>query len=218
VERSGQGVNLMFEESIKESKPHPDYSGSDAHTVDLIIRGEIQDPHFLRFLEKIGKERLANFHTKDLLLIDLIHREQPIPEEYKSRCPYLVEQGVIEKIRGKNYVLSGSFHKFMNRRGTYTRKIGLDSEENKAILLKHIEMNKDEGSPLRDLLEVLPSKTYEQVRWLLRKLRNEGKIHFKGLGGITSRYYPGTGTEDVQDPKEPEQSEVHVDEGEPGIG
>jgi ATP-dependent DNA helicase RecG len=192
VERSGQGVNLMYEESIKESKPLPDFSGSDDHTVDLFIRGEIQDPKFLRFLEKVGRERLANFHTKDLLIIDLIHREQTIPPEYMSRLPYLVDQGVVEKLRGgKEYVLSKRFHKFMDRRGTYTRKIGLDAEENKAILLKHIEMNKDDGSPLRELLQVLPSKTREQVRWLLRKLREEGKIHFTGVGGITSRYYPG---------------------------
>lgn len=150
VERSGQGVNLMFEESIKESKPLPDYSGSDEHTVDLFIRGEIQDPKFLRFLEKIGRERLATFHTKDLLIIDLIHREQPIPEEYKSRLPYLVEQGIIEKVRGKEYILSRRFYGFMGQRGTYTRKIGLDREENIALLAKHLELNPD-GCQLKEL-------------------------------------------------------------------
>ena len=195
VERSGQGVNLMYEESIKESKPLPDYSNSDDYTVDLLIRGEIQDPQFLRFLEKIGREKVANFHTKDLLIIDLIHREQPIPEEFATRIPYLIEQGVIEKVRGKNFVLSGSFHKFIDRRGTYTRKIGLDKEENKALLMKHIELNKNEGSPYRDLLQVLPSKTREQVRWLLKGLMRDGQIHYKGFGTV-SRWYPGHSVEE----------------------
>jgi ATP-dependent DNA helicase RecG len=189
VERSGQGVNLIFEESIKESKPLPDYSRSDAHAVDLVIRGDI-DPKFLRFLEKVGRERLADFHTGDLLLIDLIHREQPIPEEYKSRLPYLIEQGVIERVRGKEYVLSGQFHKYLGRRGTYTRKLGLDRDENRAILLKHIEMNKEEGSPLRDLGEVLPSKSRMQVRTLLRGMMLDGMIHYVGYGAI-SRWHPG---------------------------
>jgi len=195
VERSGQGVNLMFEESIKESKPLPDYSGSDDFTVDLFVRGEIQDPQFLRFLEKIGTEKIAKFSTKDLLIIDLIHRDQPIPEEYKTRLPYLLEQGVDEKIRNKDYVLSGSFHKFIGKKGVYTRKVGLDKEENKALLLKHIQMNQSEGSPLKELMEVLPSKSKEQVIWLLRTLAKEGKIHFRGWA-TKSRYYPGGFSDD----------------------
>jgi ATP-dependent DNA helicase RecG len=205
VERSGQGVNLMFEESIKESKLLPDFSGSDAHTVDLYVRGEIQDAQFLRYLEKVGKDKLATFHTKDLLLIDLIHREQPIPLEYTSRLPYLIEQGVIEKIRGKEYVLSGTFHKSIGRSGTYTRKIGLDKEENKALLLKHIEMNKGDGSQLKDLADVLPSKSIHQVRYLLRTMLKDETAHYVGFG-ISSRWYPG--------PRESEEARTDTIEAE----
>jgi ATP-dependent DNA helicase RecG len=191
VERSGQGVNLMYEESIKESKPLPDFSGSDEHNVDLVIRGEIQDPQFLRFLDKIGKEKLATFHTKDLLIIDMIHREQAIPEEYKSRLPYLVAQGVVEKRRGgKEYVLSGSFHKFMGQRGTYTRKIGLDRETNKMLLLKLIEDSSPEGCQLKELMQVLPEKTRGQVQYLLALLRIDGKAHYRSFG-MASTWYPG---------------------------
>ena len=79
VERSGQGVNRMFEECIKESKPWPDFSGSDNYQVVVTLQGEVQSPRFLRFLEKVGKERLASFDTKDFLILDLIHREALIP-------------------------------------------------------------------------------------------------------------------------------------------
>lgn len=197
VERSGQGVNLMFEESIKESKPLPDYSGSDSHTVDLIVRGEIQDPQFLRFLEKVGREKLATFHTKDLLIIDLVHREQPIPADYVPRLPYLIDQGVIEKVRGKEYVLSGTFHKSIGRRGTYTRKIGLDRETNKMLLLKHIEDNQADGSQMNELMQVLPSKTRSQIQYLLKLLMVEGKAHYTGYGTI-STWYPGPHPEDLE--------------------
>lgn len=196
VERSGQGVNLMYEESIKESKALPDFSGSDEHSVDLVIRGEVQDPQFLRFLEKIGREKLATFHTKDLLIIDLIHREQSIPEEYKSRLPYLVEQGVLEKLRGgREHVLSGTFHKFMGQPGTYTRKVGLDRETNKLLLLKHIEDNGAEGCRLKELMQVLPSKTRGGVQYLLSLLRLEGKAHYSGYG-TGAIWFPGPQPED----------------------
>ncbi len=54
VERSGQGVNLMFEESIKEAKLPPDYSGSDEHSVQVVLSGQVQDESFVRFLERVG--------------------------------------------------------------------------------------------------------------------------------------------------------------------
>ncbi|HEX8283254.1 MAG TPA: RNA-binding domain-containing protein [Pyrinomonadaceae bacterium] len=190
VERSGQGVDLMFEESIKESKPLPDYTRSDEYLVDLVISGEVQDPKFLQFLERIGKEKLATFQTRDLIIIDRINREQPVPEEYKPRLPYLVDQGVLEKIRGKDYILSGTFHKSIGRRGTHTRKVGLDRETNKMLLLTHIEKYSADGCQLKELMDVIPSKTRAQVQYLLSLLRLEGKAHYTGYG-TASTWFPG---------------------------
>ena len=41
IERSGQGVDIMFTNCIKEGKPLPDYSYSDDYQVDLRFYGEI---------------------------------------------------------------------------------------------------------------------------------------------------------------------------------
>ena len=76
----------MFEESIKEGKPKPDFSGTDAHQVALTLLGEIQHPEFLRFLQKVGKERLASFTTSDLLILDAIQRDVPRLPNYKRKC------------------------------------------------------------------------------------------------------------------------------------
>jgi ATP-dependent DNA helicase RecG len=141
VERSGQGANRMFEESIKESKRKPDFSGTDQYQVALTLWGEVQDPRFLAFLGKIGRETLASFTTHDLLVLDLVHREQAIPPELRDRLPNLRERGIIEmqgRGKGVRYLLSRSYYSFVGRKGTYTRKIGLDKETNKALLLRHI--------------------------------------------------------------------------------
>jgi hypothetical protein len=42
----------MLEESIRDSKPLPDYSRSDAHEVFLRLGGEMQDPAFVQFLNQ----------------------------------------------------------------------------------------------------------------------------------------------------------------------
>ena len=91
VERAGQGMNRMFEECIRESKPQPDFSGSDVYQVALTFHGEIQNPQFLRFLEQVGQERLASFITQDFLLLNLVHRDQRIPSLLRERLPFLVD-------------------------------------------------------------------------------------------------------------------------------
>jgi len=183
VERSGQGANRMFEECIKESKPKPDFSGTDDYQVSLTLWGEIQDPRFLRFLEQIGKETLASFTTQDLLVIDLVHREEQIPEELKDRLPGLRERGVIETIgrgRGTRNILSRRLYNFLGKKGVYTRRRGLDRETNKALLMRHIRDNRKMGSRLQELMQVLPSLSRNQVQTLLRELKVERKIHNVG--------------------------------------
>ncbi|MDD2318343.1 MAG: ATP-binding protein [Desulfobacterales bacterium] len=176
VERSGQGANRMFEECIKESKPVPDFSDTDDYQVSLTLRGDIQDPLFLQFLEKIGSELQASFTTKDFLLLDLLHKEKPVPPQYVDRLPRLLDRGVIERAGKGKYILSKKFYVLVGKKGVYTRKKGLDRETNKALLLKHIKSNKKTGSRLEDLMQVLPSQTHDQVQSLLKGLKKEKKI------------------------------------------
>ncbi len=188
VERAGQGADLMFGWCIKESKPHPDYSQTNEHRVWMKLNGEIQDPHFLRFLEKIGAEKLSSFVIEDLLVLDLIHQEQAIPKGLKTRLSRLLDEGVIERAGSGKFLLARGFYNFINQRGTYTRKRGLDKETNKALLLKHIRDHHREGSKLGDLMEVLPSHSKDQVQRLLQELKAEGKV--KNLGRAkTSLWY-----------------------------
>ena len=120
VERSGQGADLMFEECIKESKSKPDFSGTDDYQVLLTLRCEVQDPRFLKFLEQISTEKQVSFTTKDLLVLDLVHQEQPIPNELKDRLASLRQRGIIEVLgcgRGTRYFLARRFYNFLGKRG-----------------------------------------------------------------------------------------------------
>ncbi len=180
VERAGQGVNRMFEECIKESKPRPDFTGTDDYQVSVTLRGDVQDPRFLRFLEQIRLEGLDLVSTQDLLVLDCVHQGQPVPEDWKPRLAALADQGVIETVKRGEYILSRRFYGFLGQKGVYTRKRGLDRETNKALLVKHIEDNQQEGSQIQELLQVLPALSRDQVKRLLKELRAEGRIHFQG--------------------------------------
>lgn len=183
VERAGQGANLMFEQCIRESKPLPDFSESDEYQVSVVLNGEVRDESFLRFLERMGQERLSFFDTRDFLLLDLIHREQPIPGNLKPRLTNLVETGVVERMgrgRGSRHLLSRRFYTFAGTPGAYTRKRGLDRETNKALLLRHIVENQATGSHMRELMQVLPALSKGQVRHLLEELKGSDHVRVEG--------------------------------------
>jgi ATP-dependent DNA helicase RecG len=191
VERSGQGMNMIFEESIRASKPLPDFTNTDQYQVSLTLHGTIQDPNFVRFLEKIGKEQLASFSTADWMILGYVARGEKVPDVYRPRIGRLLELGTIERAGRGKLMLSRRYYSFVGKKGAYTRKKGLDRETNKSLLLKHVEENATEGSPLQDLMDVLPSLTRGQVQILLRELRGEGKVHSVGLTRA-GKWYPGS--------------------------
>ena len=69
VERSGQGMNLIYEMAIKEAKPLPDFSGSDSFFVMLTLKGKIINADMLAFIRKIDDDKLNAMTTEDYLLI-----------------------------------------------------------------------------------------------------------------------------------------------------
>jgi ATP-dependent DNA helicase RecG len=118
--------------------------------------------------------------TEDLLILDSIQKEEPLAAELRERLPHLMERGIIERIgrgRGVRFILSRKFHSFLGKPGAYTRDRGLDRETNKALLLKHIVENADQGARLQELLDVLRHLSRDQVQGLLRKLKREGRVH-----------------------------------------
>lgn len=193
IERSGQGMNLMIEAAIRQSKPLPSFAGSALHEVRLTLDGTVRDPAFIRFLERLGDERLRGFSTHDFLTLSAIATDTPLSETMRSRLPGLLETGAIEsqgRGRGVRYLLSRGLHAALGQRGTYTRKRGLDHETNKALLLKHLEGNRENGAPLSELCQVLPALSISSVQRLLRELRSESRAFLQG-SRRNSRWFAG---------------------------
>jgi ATP-dependent DNA helicase RecG len=179
VERSGQGMDRIFERLIRNSQPRPDFSGTDAYQVSLTLHGEVGNPAFVRFLEKLGAERLESFSTRDYLVLDHVQRDEAVPDTLRMNLARLLDAGAIERV-GRKLLLSRALYAHLGQRGTYTRKRGLDHDTNKAFLLKHIREHARDGSPLADLVQVLPHVGPRKVQQLLAELRREGAVHPRG--------------------------------------
>lgn len=195
VERSGQGVDVMFKSSIEEGKRPPDFSNTDDFHVEVTLRGSVDDPQFLRFLEKVGAETGCDFSVLDLVVLDRINREDDVPADLRPRLKLLEGSGVIEHVgagRGTRYLLSKRFYDFLGRGSVYTRRRGLDRETNKELLLRHIERNLKKGSTRGELSGVLPGLTAEQIKKLLQELKRDGRAYPVGVTR-SARWFPGSG-------------------------
>jgi ATP-dependent DNA helicase RecG len=211
IERSGQGMNLMFERAIRQGKPLPDFTGTSAHEVRLCLNGLVSDPAFVRFMERLGEETLRGFSTDDFLVLDHLHREQPLTEAIRSRLPRLVEMGAVEsnggRGKGARYMLARRLYEAMGARGAYTRKKGLDRGTNKALLLQHIQNNAAQGSKMKEFLEVLPALPRSRIQVLLRELAAEQAAHIIGITN-GARWFPGPRVSDCT-PDDPVSNRVH---------
>ena len=200
VERSGQGADRMFEESIKNGKREPDFARTDEHEVWLSLDGQVSDQRFLRYLERVSSETQATFRTDDLVALERVHRAEPLSEQLRDRIPALLKRGLVERAGRGKIILSQRLYGFLGEKGTYTRKRGLDRDTNKELLLKHIRDNSQLGTPLKDLLQVLPGQTREQVKGLMREIRDEGRAYPGGGKLRWVRWFPGPVPPKTQEP------------------
>lgn len=183
VERAGQGANRMFEACIREGKPLPDFTHTDAWQVSVTLHGQLGDPRLVKFLERVSRQKQTSLDTHELLVLDLVHREQSVPAHLRTALKRLRELGVVEAVgrgRGTSYLLGQRFYAAIGQRGSYTRRRGLDDEANKELLLRHLTNAGASGAPVAELQQVLPAASRGQLRRLLRELRAEGRARLTG--------------------------------------
>lgn len=175
IERSGQGVNLMIERAVRQTKPLPNFSRSASHEVFLILAGTIQNPAFLRFIERLGEDALTRFQTLDFLTLDALAHGRELSSEMRTRLPDLIEAGAVEsqgRGKGQRCFLSRALYETMGTPGVHTRQQGLDYETNKALLLKHLSSCDDSGAKMAELEQVLPAQSRASILRMLKDLQD----------------------------------------------
>jgi ATP-dependent DNA helicase RecG len=188
VERSGQGMNFIYELSIKESKSIPDFGDSDDYFVTLTLNGMILDNRIFTIFDRIGEENVKVLTIDDFLIIDALLHERKLSEFLKKKTKPLINLGVVERIGRSRYILARSFYEVVGRPSVHTQLTGLDRDANKELIRKHIEKNGEKGTPLKELYHVLPSHNRSQIQVLLREMRNNEVIRLEGVTS-SARWY-----------------------------
>ena len=178
VERSGQGMNLMFESAIQHSKLLPDFTGTDNYQVSITLNGAMQNPSFVRFLRQFDDQVKESLSTDEWLVLDRLSREQPITDELIPCTNRLIELGMIVRAARASFILSEAYYRYTGREDTFRRL--RENEVRKESLERHVAEHAIDGCPISDLEAVLPDLSRKEIGRLLDELRRDDRVHVRG--------------------------------------
>jgi ATP-dependent DNA helicase RecG len=174
VERSGQGMDDIFKNTIEEGKGLPDLSESDSFSVKLRIPTKVKDKNFIFYLERIVNEKQIHLSFEEIYVLEKIREHQMVAEpEYKKK---FLELGIIEKVgktRGAKYILSHKYYVHAGKVGLHTMLSGISREKQKELIIKHLEKNR--RGFMKDFQDIFSELKRMDISNLLRELKAKDK-------------------------------------------
>lgn len=111
IERSGQGVDIMFANCISEGRALPDYSRSDDYQVSLVIRSAVEDTMFMLFVQDLKNNGMV-LNVFSLINLHDIRRHY-LDNLYEDELLYMLENGIIAEHPYYRYVLGEGYFSHM---------------------------------------------------------------------------------------------------------
>lgn len=195
AERTGRGIDRIFEGSIVYGRPWPDYSESTSTTVKVFIQRAKPNIPFIKMIQEVSRKKGKSFSINSLLILSSIEFERKVDlnriiektniseSRVKSALYLLIEDGLVEEIgsnKNKNYILSKNVYRENLNTIAYVRQAGIDIIRYDEMILKLAKESKDgiNREDVSQLLNVNKDKAYQ----LLKKLTLSKELKLKGKG------------------------------------
>lgn len=190
AERSGRGVDRIFEGSLLYGRALPDYSESSSTAVRLFIPRGAPDERFIHMISEAQEQRGALLPFNSLLILNALRQLRRatiheladythIPEaKIRAAVERMTESGLLEASgsgKSRTYILSS---KAYQSKTAYVRQTDIDTVRYPELVLKLADT---QGSVTRrdvvELLHVSPPQAYR----ILQKLEQSGALVKEGL-------------------------------------
>ena len=179
VERSGQGLNDIFYQTIKDGKGLPDLSETTDYEVVLKIPAKVTDKQFVSFLEEIANKQQKTFSLEEIYELEKIRiGEGKSDLKYKKK---FLDMGVVERTgsgKGTRYILSHKYYAHEGQVGLHTRLLGLSRAQKKELIISHLRKNG--RGYMKDFKDAFPELDRMAISNILRELRTEEKTEYIG--------------------------------------
>lgn len=192
AERTGRGVDLIYEGLLRYGRPAPDYSGSDPTTVVVRLSSADADLPFARLVLEEEKRVGRRLPLDALIILSRLRSERRLGiheaaaaiqrNEAATRAVLerLVEAGLVEGIgatRGRSYTLSARVYRIFGEKAGYVRQVGFDRIQQEQMVLKYALAH---GRVARNEVVSLCGLGPHQATRLLRSLAHQGKLIKRG--------------------------------------
>ena len=191
AERTGRGIDRIYEGMLRYGRPAPDYSMSNDYTVSLFLTNVAADLDFLKMVVE-QDDKLGNMPIDSLIILSRLREERRLttadlapsvqkPEaSVRSSLEKLVETGFLEPHgagRGRTYTLSARLYQKAGQRAEYIRQVGFAPIQQEQMVLNYIDKN---GSIKRGDAMDLCHLNGPQAYRLLKKLTDKALIKKSG--------------------------------------
>ena len=189
VQRTGQGVDIIFKEMVSMGKPYPTYH-TYGDSVSLTIYNSIDDKAFIKFVVREQEEQQKIFSLSELMILrhltdnrkgslsELQDLTQRTAEDVRKSCNNLIKMSLVE-IVGKDYMLTAKAYDAVKSDVDYARDKTVRYIKAKNMIMEYL---KDHKSISRSTVEELCGFTKQQARIVLDKMRDEDMIMTSGKG------------------------------------
>ena len=192
AERTGRGIDRIFEGSLLYGRPSPDYSESNEDSVRVFFPRCEANVEFYRFIldyQKRSGKRIsiqslmvlsALLFSKRLSFDEIVDHTHLPSYRLKRQVETLVEDGLLEsKGNGPNrdFILSSRFYKVQKREIQHVRQSATSLVPNEDLVMKLVEEKK--ALTRADVMNLLGLKTQSAYR-LLKKLVDKGALVREG--------------------------------------
>ena len=152
AERTGRGIDRIYEGMLRYGRPAPDYSLSNASLVSVFLANVAADRDFLKMVVE-QHDRLGDPIVEPLIILARLRDERRLttsdiaPVLQKSEAQTrtilerLLEAGMIEAHgsgRGRSYTLSAGVYQQSGQKSAYIRQAGFDAIQQEQMVLKFI--------------------------------------------------------------------------------
>ena len=203
AERTGRGIDRIYEGSLIYGNPLPDYSKSTSVTVSLFIPRSKPDPQLARLITN-EQNRLGRPLSLNILLVLNLLKELPnatlqqlsdathLTElETKNSLDFSIECGIVDIYgSGKNrtYILSPKVYDTKSKRIGYVRQIDIDEARYPELIINLAKTNEFiSRANIIQLLHVDANKAYR----LLKALVDQGLLETVNKGRYSKYKYSG---------------------------
>lgn len=187
AERTGRGIDRIYEGMLRYGRPEPDYGLSNPFLVNLFMANVAADREFLRMVveqhEKLGEPLVEPLivltrlrDERRLTTSDLAPAVQKSESQTRIILEKLLESGLIEAHgtgRGRSYTLSAEVYRRSGQKAAYVRQAGFDALQQEQMAVKFIQAH---GQIKRaDVMELCHLDRNQAYR-LLTRMKESGQI------------------------------------------